>query len=312
MVIRSEALTGVATRQRRPFSLSSWADRGTVFSWLMMAPPVLFILAFVGYPFFYGIFLSLQNRPVAQPGTFVGFANFIKIAHDPVFWQVVRNTFIYTGVATVLKMVGGLGLALAMNQQFKLKNLIRALLLLPFIVPTVLSTVAFMWMLDPAFSVVNRVLMMFGMPKPGPSWLGNPILAMVSIILINTWRGLPFYGITLLAGLQTVPTELYEAATIDGAGGWQRFRYVTLPILQPIILIVTLFSVIFTFADFQLVYVLTHGGPQNATALFATYAFDIGMGGGQLGLGAAVALAMLPALALLIVAITLYLRKKDA
>ena len=311
MAIRAEEFVGIAPRQRRPFTLGEWVDRGTVFSWLMMAPPILFILAFVGYPFCYGIFLSLEDRPVAHAGTFIGLGNFIKEAHDPVFWQVVRNTFVYTGVATLLKMVGGLGLALAMNQDFKFKNIIRALLLLPFIVPTVLSTVAFMWMLDPAFSVVNRVLIELGVPKPGPSWLGNPILAMVSIICINTWRGLPFYGITLLAGLQTVPTELYEAATIDGAGGWHRFRYVTLPLLQPIILIVTMFSVIFTFADFQLVYVLTHGGPQNATQLFATYAFDIAMGSGQLGLGAAVALAMLPALALLIVAISLYLRKKS-
>jgi multiple sugar transport system permease protein len=311
MAIQTETLARVAERPRRPFSLSSWADRGTVFSWLMMAPPILFILAFVGYPFCYGIWLSLESRPVAQPGTFVGLANFIKDAHDPVFWQVVRNTFVYTGIATLLKMVGGLGLALAMNQDFKLKNVIRALLLLPFIVPTVLSTVAFMWMLDPAFSVVNRVLIGLGLPKPGPSWLGSPILAMFSIIMINTWRGLPFYGISLLAGLQTVPVELYEAATIDGASGWQRFRFVTLPLLQPIILIVTLFSVIFTFADFQLVYVLTHGGPQNATNLLATYAFDIGMGSGQLGLGASVALTMLPALALLIVGITLYLRKKS-
>ncbi|HEV2188692.1 MAG TPA: sugar ABC transporter permease [Stellaceae bacterium] len=291
--------------------MSTWLDRGSVFSWLMMALPILFLVAFVGYPFFYGIALSLEDRMVAQPGTFAGFKNFAHDAQDPVFWTVVSNTFIYTGVATLLKMVGGLGLALAMNQQFRMKNLIRALLLLPFIVPTVLSTVAFMWMLDPAFSVVNRLLMQFGVPKPGPSWLGNPILAMFSIIMINTWRGLPFYGITLLAGLQTVPVELYEAATIDGAGGWQRFRYITLPILRPIILIVTLFSVIFTFADFQLVYVLTHGGPQNATNLLATYAFDIGMGAGQLGLGASVALTMLPALALLIVAITLYLRKKS-
>ena len=308
MAIRSEAL--VAIGQRRPVSLSNWLDRGTVFSWLMMAPPILFLVAFVGYPFFYGIALSLQDRAVAQAGTFIGLGNFVHDAHDPVFWKVVANTFIYTGVATLLKMVGGLGLALAMNQQFRMKNLIRALLLLPFIVPTVLSTVAFMWMLDPAFSVVNRILFQFGVPKPGPSWLGSPILAMFSIIMINTWRGLPFYGITLLAGLQTVPVELYEAATIDGAGSWQRFRFVTLPIIQPIILIVTLFSVIFTFADFQLVYVLTHGGPQNATNLLATYAFDIGMGAGQLGLGASVALTMLPALALLIVAITLYLRRK--
>jgi len=310
VAIRSEPFIGVASRPRRTFSLSEWADRGTVFSWLMMAPPILFLLALVGYPFCYGIFLSLEDRQVAQPGTFVGLANFVKDAHDPVFWQVVRNTFVYTIVATLLKMVGGLGLALAMNQHFKFKNMVRALLLLPFIVPTVLSTVAFMWMLDPAFSVVNRMLFEFGVPKPGPSWLGNPILAMFSIIMINTWRGLPFYGITLLAGLQTVPVELYEAATIDGASGWQRFRFVTLPLLQPIILIVTLFSVIFTFADFQLVYVLTHGGPQNATNLLATYAFDIGMGAGQLGLGASVALTMLPALALLIVGITLYLRKK--
>jgi len=253
--------------------------------------------------------LSLQDRPVAHAGTFVGLKNFATNLHDPLFWRVALNTFVYTVAATLLKMVGGLALALAMNQQFPLKNLVRALMLLPFIVPTVLSTVAWMWILDPAFSVLNWLLVLVGVPKPGPSWLGNPILAMISIIVINTWRGLPFYGITLLAGLQTVPPELYEAATIDGASGWQRFRYVTLPLLQPIILIVTLFSVIFTFADFQLVYVLTHGGPQNATQLFATYAFDIAMGAGQLGLGASVALAMLPALALLIVALTIYLRR---
>ena len=274
-----------------------------------MAPPLLFLAALVGYPFCYGILLSLQDRPVAHPGTFVGLKNFATNIADPIFWRVAVNTFVYTGVATLLKMVGGLGLAVAMNQHFRMKNLVRALLLLPFIVPTVLSTVAWMWMLDPAFSVVNRLLIGLGVPRPGPSWLGNPILAMFSIIMINTWRGLPFYGITLLAGLQTVPPELYEAATIDGASGWQRFRYVTLPLLQPIILIVTLFSVIFTFADFQLVYVLTHGGPQNATQLFGTYAFDIAMGAGQLGLGASVALAMFPALALLIVALTIYMRR---
>ena len=288
----------------------SWLDRESVFSWLMLAPPLLFLAAFVGYPFCYGIFLSLQDRPVAQPGIFVGLKNFATDLKDPVFWRVASNTFVYTGMATLLKAVGGLGLALAMNQQFRMKNLVRALLLLPFIVPTVLSTVAWMWILDPAFSVFNWFLIGLGMPKPGPSWLGNPMLAMASIIVINTWRGLPFYGITLLAGLQTIPPELYEAATVDGAGGFQRFRYVTLPLLRPIILIVTLFSVIFTFADFQLVYVLTHGGPQNATHLFATYAFDLAMGGGQLGLGASVALSMLPALALLIVALTLYMRRR--
>ena len=285
MSVRSEPFVGAARPVRRAATLGVWLDRQSVFSWLIMAPPLLFLAALVGYPFCYGILLSLQDRPVAHAGTFVGLKNFATNLHDPLFWRVGLNTFVYTLVATLLKMVGGLGLAVAMNQHFRMKNLVRALLLLPFIVPTVLSTVAWMWMLDPAFSVVNRLLIGLGVPRPGPSWLGNPILAMVSIIVINTWRGLPFYGITLLAGLQTVPPELYEAATIDGASGWQRFRYVTLPLLQPIILIVTLFSVIFTFADFQLVYVLTHGGPQNATQLLATYAFDIAMSAGQPGLG---------------------------
>ena len=308
MSIRIEPLSALARPGHRPFALALWLDREGVFGWLMMALPLLFLAAFVGYPFVYGILLSLQDRPVAKPGHFIGLHNFIKDFHDPIFWRVTVNTFVYTGAATLLKMVGGLGLALAMNQDFRMKNLVRALLLLPFIVPTVLSTVAWLWMLDPAFSVVNRLLIVLGVPRPGPSWLGNPVLAMFSIIMINTWRGLPFYGITLLAGLQTVPPELYEAATIDGAGGWHRFRYVTLPLLKPIILIVTLFSVIFTFADFQLVYVLTRGGPANATHLFATYAFDVAMGGGQLGMGASIALAMLPPLALIIIAMSIYMK----
>jgi multiple sugar transport system permease protein len=301
----------VIRRAPIPVSLSGWLDRESVFSWLMMAPPLLFLAVLVGYPFCYGILLSLQDRPVAHPGTFVGLKNFATNFNDPIFWKVTANTFLYTAVATLMKMVGGLALALAMNQQFPLKNLVRALLLLPFIVPTVLSTVAWMWILDPAFSVLNWFLLAFGVPKPGPSWLGNPVLAMASIIVINTWRGLPFYGITLLAGLQTVPPELYEAATIDGASGWQRFRLITLPLLQPIILIVTLFSVIFTFADFQLVYVLTGGGPANATQLFATYAYQLGIGTGLLSEGATISLAIFPVLLLVVIVQLIYIRRVE-
>ena len=157
MTIASERLLVPAHAARRRASLAVVLDRESVFSWLMMALPLAFLAALVGYPFFYGILLSLQDRPVAHTGTFVGLKNFVTDAHDPVFWRVAINTFIYTVVATLLKMVGGLGLALAMNQHFRMKNLVRALLLLPFIVPTVLSTVAWLWMLDPAFSVVNRL-----------------------------------------------------------------------------------------------------------------------------------------------------------
>src|SRR5438874_4160343 len=310
MAVGPATLARPAPVEGRPVTLRGLLEREGVFSWLMLAPGVLFLLAFVAYPFFYGIFLSLQDRRVASAGTFVGLANFTAQMQDPVFWQVTRNTFVYTIVATALKMVGGLAMALVMNQRFRGRNLARAFLLLPFIVPTVLSSVAWMWILDPTFSVINWTLRHTGLVTQTFSWLGNATLAMVSIIVVNTWRGVPFYGITLLAGLQTVSPDLYEAAAIDGASVIQRFWYVTLPVLKPVLIIVTMFSVIFTFSDFQLPYVLTHGGPANAPHLFATYAFDIGMSAGVLGMGAAVALAMLPALAMLIVALTLYLRRE--
>jgi multiple sugar transport system permease protein len=304
----TQALPRPTLRPRPAFSLRRWTEREGVFSWLMVIPPALFLAALVGYPFIYGIWLSLEDRPVAKAGVFVGLANFVTNLHDPVFWRVAQNTFLYTFAATALKMVGGLALALVMNQEFRFKNLIRAVMLLPFIVPTVLSTIAWMWILDPSFSVINWFLVHWGIANPGPSWLGNPYWAMFSLIMVNTWRGLPFYAITLLAGLQTISPELYEAATIDGASTFARFRYVTVPLLKPVIFIVTMFSVIFTFSDFQLVYVLTRGGPANATQLFATYAFDVAMSGGQFGLGASIALSMLPPLALLIAGMAWYMR----
>jgi multiple sugar transport system permease protein len=306
----TQALPRPTLRRRPSFSVRRWTEREGVFSWLMVIPPALFLAALVGYPFVYGIWLSLQDRPVARAGEFVGLANFITNFHDPVFWRVAQNTFVYTFAATALKMAGGLALALVMNQEFKFKNLIRAMMLLPFIVPTVLSTIAWMWILDPSFSVINWFLVHWDIAKPGPSWLGNPNWAMFSLIMVNTWRGLPFYAITLLAGLQTISPELYEAATIDGASTLARFRYVTVPLLKPVIFIVTMFSVIFTFSDFQLVYVLTRGGPANATHLFATYAFDVAMSGGQFGLGASIALSMLPPLALLIAGMAWYMRSE--
>jgi multiple sugar transport system permease protein len=294
----------------RMLSLRGFIEREGIFSWLMLAPGVLYLLAFVAYPFFYGMFLSLQDRPVARTGVFIGFANFVTLANDAVFWQVTRNMFIYTIVTTILKLGGGLVMALVMDQSFRGKNVARAFLLLPFIVPTALSTIAWMWIFDPTFSVINWVLLHGGAIQTGFSWLGNSTLAMVAIIIVNTWRGMPFYGITLLAGLQTISPELYEVAAIDGATTRQRFWYVTMPLIKPVLVIVTMFSVIFTFSDFQLIYALTHGGPANATQVYATYAYDLGMSAGKLGLGAAVALSMLPALALLIVALTLYLRRE--
>jgi multiple sugar transport system permease protein len=310
MAVRPAPLERSAPVSGWMLSLRGFIEREGTFSWLMLAPGVLFLLAFVAYPFFYGIYLSLQDRPVARTGVFVGLGNFVTLAHDAVFWQVTRNMFVYTIVTTILKLGGGLAMALVMHQQFRGKNLARAFLLLPFIVPTALSTIAWMWIFDPTFSVINWLLVHGGAIQTGFSWLGNATLAMVAIIIVNTWRGMPFYGITLLAGLQTISPELYEVAAIDGATTRQRFWYVTMPLIKPVLVIVTMFSVIFTFSDFQLIYALTHGGPANATQVYATYAYDLGMSAGKLGLGAAVALSMLPALALLIVALTLYLRRE--
>src|SRR6267378_1338124 len=259
MAVGPATLARPAPLAGRRFTLRGFFEREGVFSWLMLGPGVLFLLAFVAYPFFYGIFLSLQDRRVASEGTFVGLANFVTLAHDAVFWQVTRNTFVYVAITTVLKLTGGLAMALVINQAFRGRGLVRAFLLLPFIVPTILSVVAWMWIFDPTFSVINWVLVHTGMIGSGFSWLGNATLSMVSIIIVNTWRGIPFYGITILAGLQTISPDLYEAAAIDGATVRQRFLHVTLPIIKPILIIVTMFSVIFTFSDFQIVYLLTHG-----------------------------------------------------
>jgi len=311
-VVEASRAPALDARAYRPFGLGrvrEFVERESVFSWLILTPPVLFLLAFLGYPFFYGVYLSFFRREVAGPATFAGLGNFVTLANDPIFWQSVGNTVKFTGAATLLKAFGGLGMALVMNQNFRMKALTRAMLLLPFIVPTVLSTVAWQWILDPGMGLFNRLLVVSGLATTGPSWLGTPTMAMVSIIMVNTWRGLPFFGISILAGLQTIPVEQHESATIDGAGTWGRFRHVTLPSLLPVIFIVTTFSIILTFFDFQLVYVLTGGGPANSTHLMATYAYSLSMGAGQMGLGSAVAVSMVPVLGLLLVLLTFYVRK---
>ena len=286
-------------------------DRENVLGYVLMTPALLLLLVFIAYPFVIGVWYSMSDVQIFGLGKFIGLTNYTNLLNSPVFVQTVKNSFVYTGSATVFKLGLGLGMALVMNQAFRGRNLVRAALLLPFIVPTALSTVAWMWILDPTFSVVNWLLVHGGVITSGYSFLGNSTLAMGSLIAVNTWRGMPFYGITLLAGLQTISADLYEAAAIDGAGGVQRFLYVTLPVIKPVLIIVTMFSVIFTFGDFQLIYALTHGGPANATHVFSTWSFDIGMSAGQLGMGAAVALAILPALAILIVGLTIYLRRES-
>jgi multiple sugar transport system permease protein len=278
---------------------------------LLLLPTVLLLGLFIAYPFVKGVELAVTDTKVGVPGHFVGLENFKNIWNDSIFRVAVWNTCVYTAVATVFKLALGLWLAILLNRHFKGKAFTRAFILLPFIIPTVLSTLAWKWMFDPTFSVINWILFQLGIIRQRINWLGDPNLAMISVIIVNIWRGVPFYAITLLAGLQTISPELHEAAAIDGARAWQRFRHVTWPLLLPVTLVVTLFSVIQTFADFQLVYVLTGGGPANATQLFATYAYQIGIGTGLLSQGATISLAVFPVLLLVVIVQLLYIRKVE-
>jgi multiple sugar transport system permease protein len=282
--------------------------------WLALAlflPTVVILGLFIAYPFVEGVLLAVTNAKVGVPGHFVGLNNFEKLWNDSIFRTAVWNTFWYTGVTTVFKLALGLWLALLLNRHFKGKAITRAFVLLPFIIPTVLSTFAWKWMFDPTFSVINWTLYRLGLIHGRINWLSDPDLAMISVIIVNIWRGVPFYAISLLAGLQTINPELQEAAAIDGARPWQRFWHVTWPLLLPVTMVVVLFSVIQTFADFQLVYVLTGGGPANATHLFATYAYQVGIGAGLLSEGAAISLAMFPVLLIVVVIQLLYIRRVE-
>jgi multiple sugar transport system permease protein len=278
---------------------------------VLLLPTVVLLGLFIAYPFVEGVMLSVTDAKVGVPGSFVGWANFEKLLHDPIFLTAVRNTFVYTAVTTVFKLALGLWLALLLNRHFRFKALTRAFILLPFIIPTVLSTFAWKWMFDPTFSVINWSMFKLGIIHGRINWLGDPDLAMISVIIVNVWRGVPFYAISLLAGLQTISPELHEAAAIDGAKPFQRFLHVTWPLLLPVTMVVVLFSVIQTFADFQLVYVLTGGGPANATHLFATYAYQIGVGTGLLSEGAAISLAMFPVLLVVVIVQLLYIRRVE-
>jgi multiple sugar transport system permease protein len=277
----------------------------------LLAPTAILLGLFIAYPFCEGIWLSVTDARVGVPGHFVGLDNFAALWNDSIFRVSVWNTFVYTAIATVFKLGLGLWLALLLNRNFRGKAFTRAFILLPFIIPTVLSTIAWKWMFDPTFSVINWTLFQLGLIHARINWLGDPALALISVIVVNVWRGVPFFAISLLAGLQTINPELQEAAAIDGARAWQRFWHVTWPLLLPVTTVVMLFSIIQTFSDFQLVYVLTGGGPANATQLFATYAYQIGVGTGLLSQGAAVSLAMFPFLLIVVVVQLLYIRRVE-
>jgi multiple sugar transport system permease protein len=295
---------GVASRaQRLPLAVRAreLLDRERFLGPAFVSPALVLIVLLVAYPFAVAIYLALSNAFIGRPSEFIGLKNFVSLWRSDAFRQTFQNAFVFTGSAVVLKLGLGIALALLLNQQLWFKRLIRGAVLLPWVIPTALSTLGWWWMFEPLYSVVNWTGIALGiLDPPGPNWLGQTYYAMAAVVTVNVWRGLPFFAITILAGLVAIPRELYEAAEADGAGPVARFWYVTLPLLKPVLAIVVLFSTIFTFSDFNIVYVLTRGGPINSTHLFATLARQIGLETGRLGEGAAISLYLFPVLVLVV------------
>src|SRR5258705_3203700 len=276
---------------------TTWDQVRTNRNWLgfwFMLPAMAFLIFFLAYPLGLGVWISFTDARIGRPGAFVGTENYEWLWGDSIFWLSVFNSLLSTSVASDSKFAIGLYLALLLNETLPFKAMLRALVLIPFIVPTVLSALAFWWIFDSQFSIISWSLKQMGLITDNINFLGDVTWARICVIFANIWRGVPFVAITLLAGLQTVSPSLYEAATLDGATSWQRFRFITYPLLTPIIALVMTFSVLFTFTDFQLIWALTRGGPVNATHLMATLSYQRGIISGRLGEGAAIATAMIP------------------
>jgi multiple sugar transport system permease protein len=306
--------TETVTTSRPPLSVrltAGWLDRETILGYFLLTPALVILVLFLAYPFLYGIWLSLTNAEIGgAPAEFIGLQNFAYLfKNDPIYLRTIVNTFEYTFVTVIFKFGLGLIMAAVLNVGFRFNRALRAAMLLPYIVPTVLSTLAWLWMFDSTYSVFNWVLLhWFGIH--GPIWLSSSPWPMISLMIVNIWRGVPFFGVLLLAAMQTVPQDLYEAAAVDGANAFRRWLFVTIPTIRPVILITTLLSIITTFSDFQVIWILTRGGPVNSTHVIGTYAFQTGISGTSIGLGAAIALTMFPLL-IVMTGVVLWLLRRE-
>jgi multiple sugar transport system permease protein len=278
--------------------------------YLFVVPAAVLVLALVAYPFGYAIYLSMTRKYVGVPPVWVGLENYVKLTFDGFFQRAVANSFIFTFGSVAVKTVLGMAMALVLTSNIRFRSFFTGVLLIPWVAPTVVTALNFLWIFDYSLGVLNYLLVrvLHILPR-GVGWLSEPGTAMASVIAVNIWRGFPFFGISFLAGMKGIPAELYEAAAVDGAGAVRRFRYVTLPGLRNIVIIVLLLSTIWTFNDFQIVYILTKGGPGGATQVLPVFTYEMAFGAQRLGEAVAVALYMLPALAFVIIVLARYMRR---
>ncbi|WP_199178477.1 carbohydrate ABC transporter permease [Acidimangrovimonas sediminis] len=274
-------------------------DRPNVLGPLLAAPATLILLILLAYPLGLGLWLSLTNTVLGGTPSFVGLANYAQLFHDPTYLAAAGYSVLYTVCSEGLKLTFGLGLALLLNRQFKGYRAARAIMLLPWVAPTVLSALAWNWLLDPQFSALSWLLIKLGLIHSNIDFLGQPWPARISLIIVNMWRGVPYFAMGYLAGLTAIPQSLIEAAQIDGAGPWTIFRRITWPLLLPVTTILLSFSTIWTVTDFQLIWTMTRGGPLDSTQVFTTLAYQRAINGGALGQGAAIAISVIPIMLIL-------------
>ena len=274
-------------------------DREDWLGRLMISPAVLYITALIGFPFLLALFYSVSDITVGSTSlNFVGLKNFKQIFSTPAFRVAVKNTFIFAFASQAIVLVLAKTLALLLLKDFRGKWVVRGLIMLPWVAPISLGAIGWMWMLDSIYSVINWTLQAVGIfgPDTWPMWLGFPTLAMSTIIVIHVWRLLPLATVILLAGLSSIPQEIHDAASVDGAGFWRREFEITIPMLRPILGVAVLFGLVFAFTDMIVIYVLTGGGPFDSTQVLASLAFYTGIDGGDLAEGAAIALFLFPLL----------------
>lgn len=305
-----------ATPRAEPSALGSWIarlfHRDSSLGYILLGPAFLFLAVMMAYPFVYAVYLSFTDKQIGAPASFTGLENYTKLFGTSLYWKTLRNSLLYTAFALVLKCLGGLALAALLNRPFMAQRVVKALLLLPWIMPTVFSTMIWSWIFHPSFSIVNEVLVnkLGVLAQPIP-FLRDERWAMASLIFVNVWRGVPFFGITFLAAIQSVSSDIVEASKIDGASSWVAFWRITFPMILPVVTIVMLISTIGTLGDFDLPYLLTRGGPNDATTLFALTAYTLSLSSGLIGLGAAVTMTMFPALIVLVIASLISVRRQQ-
>jgi len=299
---------------KRRFRFEFILDRPKVLGPLFVSPAILYVVALVGVPLCLAVYYAISAYTIYnQNYSFVGLRNFIQIFHDDVFRETLVNTFVFTFGSQILGLVLGKFGALVLLRPFPGRKLVRALIILPWAVPIAIASVAWEWMFDSLYSVINWTMIALGVMdrSDAPNWLGDPHLAMLCVIVVNAWRFFPFAIIIFLAGITAVPQDVIDAATVDGAGFWRRNYQIILPMIAPIVVVGLIFGTVFTFTDLSIVYLLTMGGPVNATSVLGFEGFQVGILSGDVSHGAAISLVMLPVLFIMVVLMLRFIRRRD-